>query len=204
MRLLPLTLFAVAMPLGLGAQSRSASDISGSTVTSAAVLGGSYVPGVGLRPVPVTSSQFDPASAARIRGAVTALENQITQGELVGPTGARIEPAGQLALLGVLKAATTGAGLSPQAVRDVFAAGVPKNVALAIQLVVALVDMGTTPTPIAVARAARALNAYVAEAEPAFLANPPGEFAAAHAVISRYVAAATQETPDTRSALASP
>ena len=196
-------LLAVA-PRALAAQSRSASDISGGTVTSAAVLGGSYVPGIGLRPVPVGANQFDPNALERIRAASTALENQVNRGELTGPGGEAIEPAAQLAVLGVLKSATTGAGLSVEALRDILGAGVPNDPVLAAQLLGALVDMGPTPSPVLVAAASRALNAYVAAAEPAFLAAPPGEFAAAFAIINRYVAAATQANPILRTATSRP
>jgi hypothetical protein len=195
MRLASLAFVLAVAPLAVQAQSRTASDISGGTVTSAAVLGGSYVPGFGLRPVPVGANQFDPNALERIRAASTALENQVNRGELVGPGGEPIEPAAQLAVLGVLKSATTGAGLSVQAVRDIFGAGVPNDPVLAAQLLAALVDMGPTPSPVMVAAASRALNAYVAAADPAFLASPPGEFAAAFAIINRYVAAATQTNP---------
>ncbi len=195
MRIAPLAFTLFVLPLALEAQSRSASDVSGGTVTSAAVLGGSYVPGFGLRPVPVGANQFDPNALERIRAASTALENQVNRGELMGPGGEPIEPAAQLAVLGVLKSATTGAGLSVQAVRDIFGAGVPNDPVLAAQLLAALVDMGPTPTPVMVAAASRALNAFVAAADPAYLAAPPGEFAAAYAIVTRYVAAATQSNP---------
>ncbi len=195
MRIIPLAIITLALPLALAAQSRTASDIGGGTVTSAAVLGGSYVPGFGLRPIPVGANQFDPNALERIRAASTALENQVNRGELRGPGGEAIEPAAQLAVLGVLKSATTGAGLSVAAVRDIFGQGVPNDPVVAAQLLDALVDMGPTPTPVMVAAASRALNAFVTAADPAYLAAPPGEFTAAFAIINRYAAAATQADP---------
>ena len=190
-----LLVLVTALPLTTAAQSRSASDVTGGSVTSGALLGGSFVPGVGLRPVPVGANQFDPAAADRIRGAAAALENQVNRGELVGPSGESIEPAAQLAVLGVLKSASTGAGLSVQALRDILARGVPGSPPLALALVDAFVNMGPTPSPVLVSTASRALNAYVALAEAAFLAAPPPEFVAVFAVVQRYVGAATQIAP---------
>ena len=189
--------FAIAaVPALLSAQTRSASDVTGGSVTSAALLGGSFVPGFGLRPVPVGANLYDPNALDRIRGAAAALENQVNRGELSGPAGEAIAPGIQLAVLGVLKSGTTGAGLSVNAVRDILARGVPRDAALAQLLLNAMIDMGPTPSPMQVSGATRALNAYVAAADATFLAAPPGEFVAAFAIVQRYSAAATQAAPE--------
>jgi hypothetical protein len=197
MRIRPIVLVLIAATAArpLAAQSRTASDVTGGTVTSAALVGGNFVPRTGLRPVPVAANQYDPNAIERIRALATALDNQVARGQLTGPNGEAIDPAIQLEVLGVLKSATAGAGLSVQAVEDILAVGVPGRRSLATALVEALVAMGPTPTPVPVAAAARALNAYVAGADPAFLAAPPGEFVAAFAIVQRYSIAATQALP---------
>lgn len=207
-RMRPLRSCALAVvlvtPGALLAQTRSASDVTGGSVTSGALLGGSFVPGTGLRPVPVGTNLYDPAALERIRSAATALENQVNRGALTGPEGEAIEPAAQLAVLGVLKSATTGAGLSVAALRDVLGRGVPRSAVLAAVLVDAMIDMGATPAPVQVAVATRALNAFVAAADASFLAAPPAEFVAAYAIIQRYSAAATQAAPPPPTRAATP
>lgn len=179
------------------AQRGSASDISGPSITGSTVVRGAYVPGGRLEPVPVGATQFDPSALARIRSASTALDNQVAARSLTGLDGGTIAADAQLLVLGVLKSGTTGAGLSVDALRATLALAVPGRVALAHTLVDRLVQMGAEPTPLLVLNAAVALNAFINEALPSFLASPPPEFVAVHAIVSRYTVAATQRTPVT-------
>ena len=199
--LAPLALMLVALAPCAQAQRGSASDISGASVTSSTVVRGSYVPGGRLEPIPVGATQYDPAALARIRNAATALENQVNARALTGLDGATLPAESQLLVLGVLKSATTGAGLSVNALRTILARGVPGQAILANTLVDRLVQMGAEPTPLLVLQAAAALNAYVDAALPSVLASPPAEFVAVHAIVSRYSQATTQRTPP---AIASP
>ena len=177
------------------AQRGSASDISGPSITGSTVVRGAYVPGGRLEAVPVGAAQFDPAALARIRSASTALDDQIAARALTGLDGGTVSADAQLLVLGVLKSSTTGAGLSVDALRALLASGVPGRAALANALVDRLVQMGPEPTPLLVLQASIAMNAYINEALPSFLAAPPAELIAVHAVVSRYTQAATQRTP---------
>ena len=194
-------LASLALASRAQAQRGSASDISGASVTSSTVVRGAYVPGGRLEPIPVGATQYDPAALARIRNAATALDNQVNARALTGLDGATLSAEAQLLVLGVLKSATTGAGLSVNALRAILARGVPGQAILANTLVDRLVQMGAEPTPLLVLQAATALNAFVDAALPSFLSSPPAEFIAVHAIVSRYSQAATQGTP---AALASP
>ena len=195
-----LTLVAGAVALAIfsvraQAQRGSASDISGPSVTGSTVVRGAYVPGGRLEPVPVGATQYDPAALARIRNASTALDNQVAARSLTGLDGGTIPADAQLLVLGVLKSSTTGAGLSVDALRSILLPGVPGRAELANTLVDRLVQMGAEPTPLLVLQASIALNAYIDAALPSFLASPPAEFVAVHAIVSRYTHAATQRTP---------
>ena len=187
---------AVVAPIA-HAQRGSASDISGPSVTGATVVRGAFVPGGRMEPVPVGASQYDPAALARIRNASTALDNQVAARALTGLDGGTISADAQLLVLGVLKSSTTGAGLSVDALRATLASGVPGRAALANVLVDRLVQMGAEPTPLLVLQASTAMNALIDAALPSFLASPPAEFVAVHAVVNRYSQAATQRAPVT-------
>lgn len=187
---------ATLPPLAIaGAQRGSASDISGPSVTSSTVVRGAYVPGGRLEPVPVSAANADPAAVARIRNASLALDNQVNAGALTGLDGSALPADAQLLVLGVLKSGTTGAGLSVDALRTILARATPGQAALANTLVDRLVQMGPEPTPLLVLRAATALNDFVDAALPSFLASPPPEFVALHAIVTRYSRAATQRPP---------
>ena len=124
-------LASLALASRAQAQRGSASDISGASVTSSTVVRGAYVPGGRLEPIPVGATQYDPAALARIRNAATALDNQVNARALTGLDGATLSAEAQLLVLGVLKSATTGAGLSVNALRAILARGVPGQAILA-------------------------------------------------------------------------
>ena len=182
----------LALASQAGAQRGSASDISGASVTSSTVVRGAYVPGGSADPAATVSAPVDPAALARIRSASTALDNQVNARALSGIDGTSLPAEVQLLVLGVLKSAATGAGLSVEALRAALGAAVPGQPALAGAVVDRLVQMGPEPTPLLVLQAANALNAFVDVALPSFLATPPAEFVAVHAVVTRYSQAATR------------
>ena len=180
------------------AQRNNASDVTGVSVTGSALVAGNFVAVGTPRPVQLTTELGTPFTADRIRALGTTVENQLTAGTFTDADGLALPPDVQIIVLGVLKSRVTGAGLSANALRELLAEGAPGHVDAAVALVDALIAMGTTPTVPAVATAVRAFNVYVGVARPEFLATPPAEFRAVHAVIMLYAGAVTEARPAVR------
>lgn len=188
----------VAMAAPLAAQRNNASDVSGVSVTGSAIVAGNFVALGTPRPVQVTNEPGSAFTADRVRALGVTVENQLTAGTFTGADGLTLPPDVQIIVLGVLKSGVTGAGLSATALRDLLGEGAPGHLDAANELLFAIIAMGTTPPVPAVATAVRAFNAYVDVARPEFLAAPPAEFRAVHAVITLYAGAVTETRPAAR------
>lgn len=172
--------FAAALALiaaaPVAAQIGNMSDVTGVVTT------GSTVANIGAPAVDAQGMIITPGLLTFMDAAGFSVASSMSRGTLTSPVGASISPAAQSLVLAV------GIGVDPPQLLAQALGNSPE----AAMLANAMAGLLFSATPEQLGAARDAFNALVMAADQAYLAAPPGEFLAVHAVLNSLIGAAAR------------